>query len=158
MYKSFAESAVLIALKVLSIKWNSHRYPQCRFASSASTAFDSQGSIVGQPALATIPINMYKSFAESAVLIGLMALSIEYNSHRQFASAARPPFDSQVCIVGAPAFSKMVFYIDESIAESALLIGLMLLSFEWNSHRDPSTASGTSIPKDASSGHRGWPE
>jgi hypothetical protein len=43
----------------------------------ASTPFDSHGRIAGPPALARIAFDMSKSFAESAVLIGPMLLSIE---------------------------------------------------------------------------------
>jgi hypothetical protein len=43
----------------------------------ASTHVDPQGCIGGPPALAKFVFYMYKSFAESAVLIGLMVLSIE---------------------------------------------------------------------------------
>jgi hypothetical protein len=45
--------------------------------SAASTPFDRQGSIIGPPALARIAFYMCKCFAESAVLIGLMLLSIK---------------------------------------------------------------------------------
>jgi hypothetical protein len=77
MSKRIAQSASLIGLMVLSIKRNLHCYPQCQFASSASTPFDPQGSIVGPPALARRAFCMRKGFAESAVLIGLMPLSIK---------------------------------------------------------------------------------
>jgi hypothetical protein len=43
----------------------------------ASTPFDSQGSIAGPPVVAKIHIYVYKSFGESAVLIGLMLLAIK---------------------------------------------------------------------------------
>jgi hypothetical protein len=43
----------------------------------ASTPFNSQGSIVGPPALAKFVFYMYKSLAESAVLIALKVLSIK---------------------------------------------------------------------------------
>jgi hypothetical protein len=64
MYKSFAESAVVIALKVLQsseIRIAIHSAN----ASTASTALVSQGCIVGPPALARIVFYMYKTFAES---------------------------------------------------------------------------------------------
>jgi hypothetical protein len=77
VYRSFAESALMIGLMVLSIQLNSHRYPQYQFASTASTPFDSQQSIVGPPALAKMAFYMYKNFAERAVLIALTLLSIE---------------------------------------------------------------------------------
>jgi hypothetical protein len=77
MRKGFAESAVLIGLMPVSIKSNSHRYPQRPFASTASTPFDHQGNIIGPPAVDRIPTYMYKSFVESAVLIRLTLLSIE---------------------------------------------------------------------------------
>jgi hypothetical protein len=38
--------------------------------------------------------------------------------------------DPQGSIVGAPAFAKMVSYMYEGFAESPLLIGLTLLSFQ----------------------------
>jgi hypothetical protein len=43
----------------------------------ASTPFDSQGSFAGPPELARIHTYVYKSFGESAVLIGLMLLAIK---------------------------------------------------------------------------------
>jgi hypothetical protein len=77
---------------------------------------------------------MYERFAESAVWIGLMLLAIDCDLHRhlqrQFASAARPPFDSQVCIVGPPALAKIAFYTYESFAESSVLIALKVLSIK----------------------------
>jgi hypothetical protein len=46
-------------------------------SAKASTPFNSQGSIVGPLVLAKMVFYMYKRLAESAVLIGLMVLSIE---------------------------------------------------------------------------------
>jgi hypothetical protein len=43
----------------------------------ASTPFNSQGSIVGPPDVANMAFYVYKSIAESAVLIGLIVLSFE---------------------------------------------------------------------------------
>jgi hypothetical protein len=76
VYTNFAESAVVIALKVLQsseIRIAIHSAN----ASTASTPLVSQGCIVGPPALARIALDMSNSFAESAVLIGRMLLSIE---------------------------------------------------------------------------------
>jgi hypothetical protein len=77
MSQRFAESASLIGIMVLSIKWNLHRYPQCQFASSSSGPRVSQGCIVGPPARVKKALYMSQSLAESALLIGLMLLSIE---------------------------------------------------------------------------------
>jgi hypothetical protein len=73
---------------------------------------------------------MSKSVTKSAVLIGVMVLSFDAKLHRQFASTAPTPFDTQRSIFGPPAFAKMVFYMYKSFPESPLLIGLTLLSFE----------------------------
>jgi hypothetical protein len=51
MRKSFAESAVLIGLMLLSIKDNSHRHSQRPFAPQLQH-LGSQGSIIRTPALA----------------------------------------------------------------------------------------------------------
>jgi hypothetical protein len=73
---------------------------------------------------------MYESLAESAVLIGLTLLSFDSKLHRQFASIAPTPLDSQGSIVGPPAPPRIVFYMYRSLVESAVSIGLMLLSIE----------------------------
>jgi hypothetical protein len=95
MSRSFAESVLLIGLTLLSIQQNLHRYPQCQFASSAATPFNSQGSIFGPPPLAKIPPFMYKIFVKSAVLIGLMLPAIDCDLHRHsqrpFATTAATP-------------------------------------------------------------------
>jgi hypothetical protein len=49
-------------------------------------------------------------------------------SQYQFASTASARFDSQESIVEPPALAKMVFYMDERLAESARLIGSTVLS------------------------------
>jgi hypothetical protein len=77
---------------------------------------------------------MYKRFPESAVFIGLTLLSFTRNLHRQFASIAPTPFDSQGSIVGPPGRATMAFYMFESFAESPVLIGLTLLSFTSKLH------------------------
>jgi hypothetical protein len=73
MYRSFAESAVLIGLRLLSMERNLHRR---QFASTAPTGFNSQGSNVGPLALARMVFYMYRTFAGSTVSIGVMVLSI----------------------------------------------------------------------------------
>jgi hypothetical protein len=69
-----------------SVQW-SFQSAQIRIAirihsSKASTPFDLQGGIVCAPLLAKMAIYMYKSFAESALLIGVMLLSFDPNLHR----------------------------------------------------------------------------
>jgi hypothetical protein len=126
MYKSFAVSAVLIGLTLLSFDSKLHR----QFASIAPTPLDSQRSIVGPPAPPKILFYMSKSLAESAVLIGLTLLSFDSKLHRQFASTAPTPLDSQRSIVGPPAPPRILFYMYNSFAERAVLIALTLLSIE----------------------------
>jgi hypothetical protein len=71
---------------------------------------------------------MSKRLAESALLIGSMVLSNDSISHRQFTSIAPGPLDLEGSVVGPRALARMVFYMSESLAESALLIGSTVLS------------------------------
>jgi hypothetical protein len=74
---------------------------------------------------------MYKSFAERAVLIGLMVLSMERNPHRYPQCEclySLHTFNSQRSIVGPPGLAKMVFDMYESFAKRAVSIALTLLS------------------------------
>jgi hypothetical protein len=80
--------------------------------------------------------------------------------HRAKASA---PFDSQKRVVGPPGLATMVLYMSKSLAEGALLIGLMVLSIASNSHSHRSGNSHLhpphpSILKEASSDLQGWPK
>jgi hypothetical protein len=125
----------------------------------ASTLFDSQGSIAGPSALAKINTYVYKSFAVSAVLIGLMLLSIKRNSHRYPSANASTPFDSQGSIAGPPVVPRRHTYMYRSFGESAVLIGLMLLAIDCDLHRHSqrpfaTTAATRLALKEVSSGHR----
>jgi hypothetical protein len=82
------------------------------------------------------------------------------NSHRQFASIAPWPIDSQRSVVGPQGLDIMVFYESKRLAESALMIGLMVLSIASNSHRHRSGNSPLHPPhpsnfEEASSDLRG---
>jgi hypothetical protein len=82
---------------------------------------------------------------------------------RQFAAIAPAPFDSQRSVVGPPGLAKMVFYISKRPAESAVLIGSMVLSIASNSDRHRSGNSPLhpphpSIFEEASSDLRGLKE
>jgi hypothetical protein len=65
--------------------------------------------------------------AENALLIALTVLSNASNSHRQFASIAHGPFDSQGSVVGPLGLATMVFYMTRRLAETALLIASTVL-------------------------------
>jgi hypothetical protein len=76
---------------------------------------------------------MLKSCAENAVLIGSTLLSNNafkgaWPSQCQFACTPSAPFDSQGSLIGAPRLAKIVFQIFQGLAESAQLIGSMVLS------------------------------
>jgi hypothetical protein len=121
-----------------------------------SGPFDSQGSIVGPQALVQMVVHMSRRLAESALLIGSMVLSNDSNSRRQFVSIAPGPFDFRGSVVEPQALDRMVVCMSTRLAESALLIGSMVLSNDSNSHRHRSPNSllwspGPSIFEEASS-------
>jgi hypothetical protein len=119
----------------------------------------------GPPELTLSLLYITRTFAGSGVLIGLLVLSFDSDLRRQFAANALAPFDSQLSIVGpqgleiivffmskanalAPFDSQrsivgpqgleiIVFFMSKNLAESAVVIGLMLLSFNsnWFLHR-----------------------
>jgi hypothetical protein len=132
-----AESALLIASTVLSNEWNSHRHPQWQLTPTASPPLDFQRSVVGPQGLDKLVSYMSKKLAASASLIGSTVLSNDWNSHRQFASTPSPTFDSRGSVVGPQGLTKMVSYMFERLAESALLIAATVLSNDWNLHRHP---------------------
>jgi hypothetical protein len=76
MSKSLAKIALLIASTVLSIASNSHHHRSGNSPRppTPSPTFNFQESIVEPLALAETVFYMFKSFTESAVLIGLIAL------------------------------------------------------------------------------------
>jgi hypothetical protein len=69
-----------------------------------------------------------KRLAESALLIGSIVLSNDSNSHRQFASIAPWPFDSQRSVVGPQGLDIVVSYMSRRLSESAFLIASTVLS------------------------------
>jgi hypothetical protein len=85
--------------------------------------------------LARMAVYMFEMPAQSAVLIASTMLSNDSISHRQFASIAPGPFDSRGSVIGPPGLAKTVFYMSRRLAESGLLIGLMMLSIASNSDR-----------------------
>jgi hypothetical protein len=104
--------------------------------------------------------SMSKTLVESAFFTGLMVLSFEIILHRQFPSIPHVLFDFQGSVVGPQRLDIMVFYMSRRLAESALMIGLMVLSIASNSHRHRSGNSPLQTPhpsnfKDASSDLRG---
>jgi hypothetical protein len=90
---------------------------------------------------------MSRNLAESALMIGLMVLSIASNSHRHRSgnSPLHPPHPSILEeAVGPPGLANMVFVMSRSFAESALFIGSIVLSKDAISHRQfAPTASPT---------------
>jgi hypothetical protein len=106
-----------------------------QFAYIAPAPFDSEGSVVRPPGLATMVSFMSKILAESALLIGSMVLSNDSDSHPQFASIAPGRFDFEGSIVGPQGLDKMVFYMSKRQAESVLLIRSTVLSHDPISHR-----------------------
>jgi hypothetical protein len=78
---------------------------------------------------------MSRGPSERAVLIGSTVLSNDSISHRQFASMAPGPFDSQGSVVGPQGLDIMLCYMYGRLAESAVLIGSTVLSNDSISHR-----------------------
>jgi hypothetical protein len=68
--------------------------------------------------------------------------------------------DPEGSIIAPPALARIVLYMYETFAESALLIGSRVLSIACHLHRNRSANSNLhpSILKEALLGHRGWPE
>jgi hypothetical protein len=134
--------------------------PQWQFAPTPSPPFNFPGSVVGPQGLDIMVSYMADRLAEIALLIALTVLSNDSNSHRQFAPIAHGPFDSQRSVVGPQGLDIIVFYMFQRLAESALMIGLMVLSIATNSHRQRSGNSSLHPPhpsnfEEASSDLRG---
>jgi hypothetical protein len=64
-----------------------------------------------------------------------MGLSIASNSDCHRSVKASEPFDFHGSVVEPPGLAKTVFYMSKRLAESAVLIGSMVLSNDSNSHR-----------------------
>jgi hypothetical protein len=143
MSKSLAGSALFTGATVLSNYSNSHRQSftghrrSLAPPSRATRGLSLRKGFSGPPELTLSLLYITRTFAGSGVLIGLLVLSFDSDLRRQFAANALAPFDSQRSIVGPQGLEIIVFFMSKNLAESAVVIGLMLLSFNsnWFLHR-----------------------
>jgi hypothetical protein len=130
MYKSFAESAVLIGLMLLEIDCDLHRHSQRPFATTAATPLALKEASPGHrhwPKYISICIKASLKVPYWYAWCCLQSSKIRIAIQTAKAST---PFDSQGRIAGPPALARIAFDMSNSFPESAILIGLMLLAIQ----------------------------